>query len=68
MDIKLEKSGGTIVITVTPNSSSAQGKYAEIHCVLMGYGYVGKTRVYNNPIIEKTEKPLQNTRKPVHRR
>lgn len=58
MDIKLEKSGGTIVITVTPNSSSAQGKYAEIHCVLMGYGYVGKTRVYNNPIIEKNGKTI----------
>ena len=44
MDIKLQKSAGAIVITVTPNSSSTQGKYAEIHCVVTGYGYVGENK------------------------
>lgn len=58
MDIKLQKSAGAIVITVTPNSSSTQGKYAEIHCVVTGYGYVGKTKVYNNPIIESNGKTI----------
>lgn len=58
LDIKLQKSDGAIIITVTPNSDSAKGKYAEIHCVIMGYNYVGKTRVYDNPVINANGKMI----------